>query len=57
MIDHLLRVYDMDNVLSPRVSSEQDHVDFDKWTLVLLIGLGPMTGRANWVHHYHDKDN
>ena len=41
-MNYLLRVYDKQNKLGPKGDSEQDRVDFDKWTLFLLSSLGPM---------------
>ncbi|KAK8124733.1 glutathione S-transferase [Apiospora kogelbergensis] len=56
-MNYLLRVYDKDNKLGPRGSSEQDIVDFDKWNMFLLTTLGPMTGQTNWYRHYNSTKN
>ena len=57
VMNYVLRLYDKDNQLGPRGASEQDLVDYDKWTLFLLTGLGPMTGQTNWFRHYHAVKN
>ena len=57
VLNYLLRVYDQSNQLGPRGPSEQEHVDYEKWILFLLTGLGPMTGQANWYRHYNPKPN
>ncbi|KAK3045529.1 hypothetical protein LTR09_012906 [Extremus antarcticus] len=57
VLNYLLRVYDKSNILGPRGESEQDHVDYEKWILFLLTGLGPMTGQANWYRHYNSTPN
>lgn len=56
-MNYILRVYDKKNLLGPRGSSEQDHVDFDKWTFFLASTLGPMMGQVNWFRHYHPQKN
>jgi len=48
-INYLLRVYDKQNQLGPRGSSEQDHVDFDKWMFFLVSSLGPMMGQVSII--------
>jgi len=48
-INYILRVYDKQNQLGPRGSSEQDHVDFDKWIFFLVSSLGPMMGQVSIV--------
>lgn len=57
VINYLLRNYDKKRILGPRGSSEQDRVDFEKWTLFLLTGLGPMMGQTNWYRHYNAQTN
>lgn len=57
VMNYLLRNYDKNNVLGPRGSSEQDRVDFEKWILFLLTGLGPMMGQTNWYRHYNPEKN
>ena len=57
VMNYILRVYDKDNQLGPRGASDQDIVDYDKWTLFLLTGLGPMTGQTNWFRHYNQVKN
>ena len=62
VINYLLRVYDKDNSLGPHgnggsAASEQDRVDFDKWTMFLLSTLGPMMGQVNWFRHYNPTPN
>ena len=57
VINYLLRVYDKHNDLGPRGDSEQDRVDFDKWTFFLVSTLGPMMGQVNWFRHYHSTKN
>ncbi|KAL8727574.1 MAG: hypothetical protein Q9166_005980 [cf. Caloplaca sp. 2 TL-2023] len=45
VINYLLRVYDKSHTLSPGPSvSEQDRVDYDKWTAFLTTTFGPMMG-------------
>ncbi|KAK6841575.1 glutathione S-transferase [Apiospora arundinis] len=56
-MNYLLRVYDKENKLGPRGSSEQDIVDFDKWNMFLLTTLGPMMGQTNWYRHYNSTKN
>ncbi|PNS17662.1 hypothetical protein CAC42_3057 [Sphaceloma murrayae] len=56
-INYLLRVYDKDNKLGPKGESEQDKVDFDKWTFFLVSTLGPMLGQRNWFINYHPTEN
>ncbi|KAK5127749.1 hypothetical protein LTR08_004209 [Meristemomyces frigidus] len=56
-LNYLLRVYDKSNKLGPRGDSEQDRVDFDKWTFFLVSSLGPMMGQVNWFKHYHAQKN
>lgn len=63
VINYLLRVYDTSNKLGPNGGkpgsepSEQQRVDFDKWTAFLLSTLGPMMGQVNWYRHYNGKEN
>ncbi|KAK5310505.1 hypothetical protein LTR70_009430, partial [Exophiala xenobiotica] len=57
VMNYILRRYDQDNQLGPRGSSEQDLIDYDKWTLFLLTTLGPMTGQTNWFRHYNEVKN
>lgn len=58
IINYLLRVYDKNNTLGPgKSASEQDIVDFDKWTYFLLSTLGPMMGQVNWYRHYNSVKN
>lgn len=58
VINYLLRVYDKDHKFSPsNNSSEQDRVDFDKWTFFLVSSLGPMMGQLNWYRHYNATSN
>lgn len=57
VINYLLRNYDKNNILGPRGTSEQDLVDFEKWTFFLLTGLGPMMGQTNWYRHYNPEKN
>lgn len=58
IISHLLRVYDKSDSLGPgKSASEQDVVDFDKWTCFLLSTLGPMMGQVNWYRHYNPVKN
>lgn len=57
VINYLLRVYDKQNKLGPRGSSEQDRVDFEKWTFFLLSSLGPMQGQTNWYKHFNATKN
>ena len=56
-INYLLRVYDKENQLGPRGSTEQAHVDYDKWTFFLVSGLGPMQGQTNWFKNYNAVKN
>jgi glutathione S-transferase len=44
VMNYVRRVYDKDNQLGPRGTSEQDIVDFEKWEYFLLSTLGPMMG-------------
>ena len=46
VLNYLLRVYDKQNKLGPKGNSEQDRVDFDKWTFFLVSSLGPMMGMS-----------
>ena len=57
VINYLLRVYDGENRLGPKGSSEQARVDYDKWTSLLLSTLGPMQGQVNWFRHYNATKN
>lgn len=57
VINYLLRLYDKENSFGPRGTSEQDRVDFEKWILFLLTGLGPMSGQVNWYRHYNESKN
>lgn len=57
IINYLLRNYDKNNLLGPRGKSEQDIVDFDKWTFFLVTTLGPMMGQTNWYRHYNPTKN
>jgi glutathione S-transferase len=63
VINYILRVYDKENELGPHgktassAPSEQDRVDYDKWTFFLLSGLGPMMGQVNWYRHYNPTKN
>jgi glutathione S-transferase len=58
VISYILRVYDTTNKLGPGPdTTEQERVDFEKWTLFLLSGLGPMTGQVNWYRHYNEERN
>ena len=57
VINYLLRVYDKSNKLGPRGDSEQEHVDFDKWTFFLVSTLGPMMGQLNWYRHFNATSN
>ena len=56
-MNYIRRVYDKENKLGPRDSSEQGRVDFEKWEYFLLSNLGPMTGQVNWFRHYHPNKN
>jgi glutathione S-transferase len=56
-MNYLLRNYDKNKVLGPRGPSEQDRADFEKWNTLLLTGLGPMMGQANWYRHYNPTKN
>jgi glutathione S-transferase len=56
VINDLLRSYDKFNAFSPG-STEQEKVDFDKWTFFLVSTLGPMTGQTNWYRHYNEVKN
>lgn len=49
VMNYIRRVYDKENKLGPRGSTEQDIVDFEKWEYFLLTTLGPFTGQTNWV--------
>lgn len=49
IMNYIRRVYDKQNKIGPRGSTEQDIVDFEKWEYFLLTTLGPMTGQTNWV--------
>lgn len=48
-MNYIRRVYDKDNKIGPRGTSEQAIVDFEKWEYFLLTTLGPFTGQTNWV--------
>ncbi|KAF2093960.1 glutathione S-transferase [Rhizodiscina lignyota] len=56
VINYILRVYDKQGKLGPG-PSEQEHVDFDKWTALLVSTVGPMMGQVNWFKHYHPTKN
>ena len=56
VINYILRVYDKEHKYSGG-TSEQDKVDFDKWTFFNVSTLGPMQGQANWFVHYNSSDN
>ncbi|KAF2212719.1 hypothetical protein CERZMDRAFT_40630 [Cercospora zeae-maydis SCOH1-5] len=57
VLNYIRRVYDKQNKLGPRSSSEQDIVDFEKWEYFLVSTLGPMMGQVNWFRHYHSSKN
>ncbi|CZT24160.1 related to Glutathione S-transferase II [Ramularia collo-cygni] len=57
IMNYILRVYDKENKLGPRGTSEQDRVDFEKWEYFLLSTLGPMMGQVNWFTHYNSTKN
>ncbi|KXT09994.1 hypothetical protein AC579_3977 [Pseudocercospora musae] len=57
VMNYIRRVYDKQNKLGPRGTSEQDIVDFEKWEYFLLSTLGPMMGQVNWFRHYHSSKN
>ncbi|KAK9899525.1 glutathione S-transferase [Cystobasidium minutum MCA 4210] len=57
IMNYIRRVYDKQNKIGPRGSTEQDIVDFEKWEYFLLTTLGPMTGQTNWFRHYHSTKN
>ena len=46
VMNYIRRVYDKQNKLGPRSTSEQDIVDFEKWEYFLLSTLGPMMGKV-----------
>jgi glutathione S-transferase len=48
IVNYILRVYDQNNKVGPRGNTEQDRVDFDKWTYFLVTTLAPMSGQCNW---------
>ncbi|KAJ9618743.1 hypothetical protein H2203_008947 [Taxawa tesnikishii (nom. ined.)] len=56
VINYLIRNYDKDNKYGAG-KSEQEIVDFEKWTFFLLSTLGPMTGQTNWYRHYNPSKN
>lgn len=55
-MNYVRRVYDKQNVLGPRGTSEQDIVDLEKWEYFLLTTLGPMTGQVNWFRYVPSFD-
>ncbi|PPJ52803.1 hypothetical protein CBER1_11133 [Cercospora berteroae] len=57
VMNYIRRVYDKQNKLGPRSSSEQDIVDFEKWEYFLLSTLAPMMGQVNWFRRYHSSKN
>ncbi|KAL8806871.1 MAG: hypothetical protein Q9223_004714 [Gallowayella weberi] len=58
VINYLLRVYDQSHILSPGPdASEQERVDYEKWTAFLTTTFGPMMGQRNWFVNYHTVDN
>ena len=57
IVNYLLRIYDQDGKLGPRGSKKQDVVDFEKWSLFLLTGLGPMLGQTLWYGHSNATKN
>ncbi|KAI4248155.1 MAG: hypothetical protein L6R42_009408 [Xanthoria sp. 1 TBL-2021] len=58
VINYLLRVYDKSHTLSPGPdASEQDRVDYDKWTAFLTTTFGPMMGQRNWYINFNATDN
>ncbi|KAL8855668.1 MAG: hypothetical protein Q9178_007679 [Gyalolechia marmorata] len=58
VINYLLRVYDKSHTLSPGPeASEQDRVDYDKWTAFLTTTFGPMMGQRNWYVNFNATDN
>ncbi|KAL8653113.1 MAG: hypothetical protein Q9226_003978 [Calogaya cf. arnoldii] len=58
VINYLLRVYDKSHTLSPGPeASEQERVDYDKWTAFLVTTFGPMMGQRNWYVNYNETDN
>lgn len=46
VMNYIRRVYDKQNKLGPRGTSEQDVVDFEKWEYFLVSTLGPMMGKC-----------
>ncbi|KAL8979951.1 MAG: hypothetical protein Q9205_004838 [Flavoplaca limonia] len=58
VINYLLRVYDKSYTLCPGPdASEQDRVDYDKWTAFLITTFAPMMGQRNWYVHFNTIDN
>jgi len=57
VINYILRVYDKQGQLGPQGKSEQDIVDYDKWTFFLVSTLGPFMGQVNWYRHYNGSEN
>lgn len=55
-MNYVLRVYDKSNKFGAG-ESEQDKVDFDKWTSFLVSTVGPMMGQTNWYRHYNATKN
>lgn len=57
IMNYVRRVYDKENKLGPRGSTEQHIVDFEKWEYFLLTTLGPFTGQTNWVGSWRSLFN
>ncbi|KAI4241405.1 MAG: hypothetical protein L6R40_004581 [Gallowayella cf. fulva] len=58
VINYLLRVYDKSHTLSPGPNaSEQERVNYDKWTSFLITTFGPMFGQRNWYVRFNAVDN
>ncbi|OQV09739.1 Glutathione S-transferase, domain-containing protein [Cladophialophora immunda] len=60
IVNYLKRQYDHTAMLGPKGDSEQsikDLAELDKWEMLLLTTIGPMTGQLVWFSMYHHVPN
>ncbi|KAJ9612967.1 hypothetical protein H2200_002908 [Cladophialophora chaetospira] len=60
ILNYLKRQYDHTGKLGPKGDSEQsikDLAELEKWEMLLLTTIGPMTGQLVWFDMYHHVRN